>query len=58
MELFWESIGILEIILLYLVEKIVNIESGINMEDNYIAHQHMIMLSQVLNGLQMEIILP
>ena len=43
MELFYVVIGILEIILLYQEEKTVNIEFGINMEDNYTILYPMIM---------------
>lgn len=55
-ELFLESTGIQAITLLSHAEKIANIEFGINMEDNYIAHLLTITLSQVLSGLLMVII--
>lgn len=50
MELYWELIGILEIILLYLAEKIANTEYGTNMADNFIAPQLMIMLLLASSG--------
>lgn len=57
MVLFYNVIGTQQIILLYLVEKIVSIEFGTNTVASYIIQLHMIMLSQVLSGHQMETIL-
>ena len=57
MVLFYNVIGTQQIILLYLVEKIVSIGFGTNTVASYIIQLHMIMLSQVLSGHQMETIL-
>lgn len=57
MVLFYNVIGTQQIILLYLVERIVSIEFGTNMVASFIIQPHMIMLLQVLSGHQMETIL-